>query len=482
MSRLVVVSNRVTKPGPDDAAAGGLAVGIQAALEDNGGLWFGWNGNTCPTEPRPAEIDDRGLIRFATIDLNAADFELYYNGFANRALWPVCHYLLAYYSFDRSAFEAFWRVNSLFARRLLPLLQPDDVIWVHDYHLIPLVAELREAGVENPIGFFLHVPFPDFDMLRVLPVYRSILRAMCLYDVVGFHTERDRDNFVDGASQPSVGAEQLDECTLKLHDNICRADVYPIGIDVDTISTLARNAESHEDVGRLVESLAGRELIIGVDRLDYSKGLEGRFRAYERLLEKYPTNRRAVTYMQIAPPTRTGVRDYDEIRHELEQASGHINGRFATPDWVPLRYLNNGMARDRLMGVFRAARVGLVTPVRDGMNLVAKEYVASQDPADPGMLVLSRLAGAANELRDAILVNPYDIDDVADGIEQALSMSLEERQARYQAMMEVLRRNDITAWRTRFVGDLETVKRGNPGYEDLTESQWPDHRSKAGNV
>ena len=458
MSRLVVVSNRVSLPGPDSAAAGGLAVGVQAALEDNGGLWFGWNGKTCQTEPREAQIDTRGAIQYATIDLNESEYELYYNGFANSSLWPVCHYLLAYYKFDRAAFEAYWRVNGLFARRLIPLLKPDDVIWVHDYQLIPLVAELREAGITNPIGFFLHVPFPDYDMLRTLPVYRSLLRAMCLYDVIGFHTDRDRENFMQAASQNTVGAERVDDCTLRLNENVCRADVYPIGIDVDTIGALSRNSERHPEVERLVESLVGRELLIGVDRLDYSKGLKGRFRSYERLLEKYPTNRRAVTYMQIAPPTRTGVRDYDEIRYELEQAAGHINGRFATPDWVPLRYLNTGIKRDRLMGVFRAACVGLVTPVRDGMNLVAKEYVASQDPNDPGMLVLSRLAGAACELGDAILVNPYDIEDVADGIEQALSMSLAERQERHAAMMQVLRENDITAWRTRFVNDLEATR------------------------
>jgi trehalose 6-phosphate synthase len=458
MNRLVVVSNRVSKPGPDSAAAGGLAVGIQAALADKGGLWFGWNGRICPTEPPPTEIDDRGAIRYATIELNKNEYELYYNGFANSSLWPVFHYLLAYYKYERSAFDAFWRVNSLFARRLIPLLEPDDLIWVHDYHLIPLVSELREAGITNPIGFFLHVPFPAFDMLRNLPVFRSILRAMSLYDVVGFHTQRDLENFIDGATQASVGAERLDDHRIKIYDHICHVDVYPIGIDVDTITALARNAEHDPDVHRMVESLVGRELIIGVDRLDYSKGLVARFRSYERLLEKYPTNRHAVTYMQIAPPTRTGVREYDSIRHELEQSAGHINGRFATPDWVPLRYLNTGIKRDRLMGVFRAARVGLVTPVRDGMNLVAKEYVASQDPADPGMLVLSRLAGAACELTDAILINPYDIDDVADGIEQALSMSLAERQARHTAMLKVLRRNDITAWRTRFVDDLDAIK------------------------
>ena len=435
-------------------------MGIQAALEDNGGMWFGWSGETCKTEPGPAEVDTRGTIKYATIELNEAEYELYYNGYSNTSLWPVFHYLLAYYKFERVAYEAYWRVNSVFARKLVPLLQENDVIWVHDYHLIPLVSELREAGVGGPVGFFLHVPFPDFDMLRVLPNHRSLLRTLCLYDVVGFHTERDRQNFMDGAVQPAVGAEKLDEQTLRLDDHICHVGVYPIGIDVDTIQGLAVHGIEHPEVERLVESLAGRELIIGVDRLDYSKGLTARFNSFERTLEKYPTNRRAVSYMQVAPPTRTGVRDYDQIREELEQTSGRINGRFSTTDWVPIRYLNTGIKRDLLMGVFRSACVGLVTPIRDGMNLVAKEYVASQDPRDPGMLVLSRLAGAAAELQDAILVNPYDIDDVADGIEQALSMSLAERQDRHHAMMQVLRRNDITAWRTRFVTDLLAVPAG----------------------
>jgi trehalose 6-phosphate synthase len=209
-----------------------------------------------------------------------------------------------------------------------------------------------------------------------------------------------------------------------------------------------------KSVLRMARSLDDRQLIIGVDRLDYSKGLQQRVLSYERLLERYPNAQRNVTLMQIAPPTRTGVRAYDEIRSDLEQTSGRINGRFAESDWVPIRYLNKGVDRKPLMGFFRNADVGLVTPVRDGMNLVAKEFMAAQDPDDPGMVVLSSLTGAACELTDAIIVNPYDRDDVADGIATALSMPLDERQARHASMLEVLRRNDITSWRTRFVDAL----------------------------
>lgn len=467
MSRLIVVSNRVSMPEANQPSSGGLAVGVQAALQDSGGIWFGWNGNTCATLSPPTEIESHGNIQLATMALNEADFELYYNGFSNSSLWPILHYLIGFFKFERQAFEAYWRVNSFFAERLLPLIEPDDIVWVHDYHLIPLACELREAGVQNALGFFLHVPFPAYDMLRVLPVHRSLLRALCLFDVVGFQTEMDRDNFMDAAARSGMGVERVDECTLRMNGHECRADVYPIGIDVDGVARLAEQARQHADFRRLVDSLVGRELLIGVDRLDYSKGLEARFRAYERLLSKYPTHRLAVTYMQIAPPTRTGVRAYDEIRSELEQVSGNINGRFATTDWVPLRYLNAGLDRTRLMGVLRAARVGLVTPVRDGMNLVAKEFIASQDPADPGMLVLSSLAGSAVELEAAVLVNPYDTEDMADGMAQALAMPLAERRERYRAMLEVLRRDDITNWRQRFVADLQAAGERRTAAEQL---------------
>jgi len=436
--RLIIVSNRVAMPKRNGAAAGGLAVGILAALRDRGGVWFGWSGELTDGDPGDPEIVTRGNIDYATISLNSADFEHYYNGYSNRVLWPVCHYLLDFIQYRAEDFNAYKRVNAVFARKLASLLKPDDVIWVHDYHLIPLASELRSAGFDNPIGFFLHVPFPSFEAFRAVPGHEFLLRCMCAYDVVGFHTPGDLNAFQTCIREPLVGA----------------VDVFPIGVDVDEIQTLSREAQDLSQVRNMVRSLGGRELIIGVDRLDYSKGLMQRFLAYERLLEKYPNAQKNVTLMQIAPPTRTGVRTYDDIRAELEQAAGHINGRFAETDWVPIRYLNKGVARKPLMGFFRNAAAALVTPVRDGMNLVAKEYVAAQDPDDPGMVVLSSLAGAAYELTDAVIVNPHDRDDVADGIATAINMPRDERRKRHASMMDVLRRNDITAWRTRFVDAL----------------------------
>ncbi|MDX1480193.1 MAG: alpha,alpha-trehalose-phosphate synthase (UDP-forming) [Woeseiaceae bacterium] len=452
--RLIIVSNRVARPKKNGAAAGGLAVGVLGALRERGGVWFGWSGKLTDTEPSSPEISSEGNIDYATISLNRKDYEQYYNGYSNRVLWPVCHYLLDFVQYDAADFDGYRRVNAVFARKLGSILKPDDIIWVHDYHLIPLASELRQAGVENPIGFFLHVPFPSYEAFRAVPGHEFLLRCLCAYDVLGFHTASDLAAFETCIREPIVGAEFLDDHLIKVDGGQLIADVFPIGIDVDEIRRLSEEARQSKRVRRMVKSLDGRDLIIGVDRLDYSKGLNQRLLSFERLLERYPNTKSYVTMMQIAPPTRTGVRAYDEIREELERTSGRINGRFSESDWVPIRYLNKGVARKPLMGFFRNARVGLVTPVRDGMNLVAKEYIAAQDPEDPGMLVLSSLAGAARELTSAVIVNPYDRDDVADGIATALTMPVDERQRRYQDMIEILRRNDVTAWRRRFVDAL----------------------------
>jgi trehalose 6-phosphate synthase len=454
LSRLIAISNRVAAPS-GGKTAGGLAVGILAALRQSGGIWFGWGGKTCHGEPSEPKLEKHGNITFATVDINKSDFDGYYNDYCNGTLWPLFHYMLGILKYDREAQEAYQRVNQMFARKLRPLLQPDDRIWVHDYHLIPLAQELRRAGVEQPIGFFLHVPFPSFDVLRTLPRYRGLLRAMAQFDVVGFQTRQDCENFLGGLRSAGLGGEACADGRVAALDRRILVDAFPIGIDVDEAAEQGAASMESASVQRLARDLAERELVIGVDRLDYSKGLPERFRAFETLLERHPGSRRQLVFLQIASPTRTGVRAYQEIRHELEQSAGHINGRFSEPDWTPIRYINRGLSRKLLMGYFRVARIGLVTPMRDGMNLVAKEFVAAQDPADPGVLVLSRLAGAAAELGDgALLVNPYDPVGVADAILRAAEMPPQERREKHAAMMQVLRENDIHAWRRRFVDAL----------------------------
>lgn len=454
MSRLVAVSNRVAIP-KIGKSAGGLAVGVLAALQERGGVWFGWSGKTTDGEPGEPKVTPSGNIEFITVDLNKKDFDAYYTGFSNNSLWPLLHFLLGYFSFDRAQYSGYCRVNEFFARKLVSILQPNDVVWVHDYHLFPLGAELRRAGVSQPIGFFLHVPFPNFDILRSLPCYMHILRSLASYDVVGFQTERDLWSFYDCLTQPEVGGGVTKDGRVTVFGRKLKAGVFPIGIDVEECEKVAAANWDNPQVRRLAESLRDRKLVVGVDRLDYSKGLELRFRGFESLLENYPATRGNVVFLQIAPPTRTGVRAYDTIRRDLERAAGNINGRFAEVDWVPIRYLNRGYGREVLMSILRLGAVGLVTPVRDGMNLVAKEYVASQDPEDPGVPVLSSLCGAAKELTEAVLVNPYDEREVADGIATAIEMPLKERQRRHRSMIETLRRNDVHSWTRNFLASLQ---------------------------
>lgn len=455
MSRLVVVSNRVAIPSGGKTPPGGLAVAVLAALQEHGGLWFGWSGEvTEDRDPEPRVVRRRN-VTYTTIDLQTEDHEQYYNGFCNSVLWPLCHYRTQYVDYSRQEWQAYNRVNELFARKLAPLLRADDLIWVHDYHLFSLARKLRDLGIRNRMGFFLHIPFPAWGLWRTLPCYKDLLQHTCEYDLVGFQTADDLLSFHNCVKYGlNLGIRDDNWITSQHHE--LEADVFPIGIDVQAITSAAEQSRNSSTRKRLARSLKHRKLIIGVDRLDYSKGLLSRFKAFERFLERFPRHNRKCVFLQIAPQSRKDAEGYAEIRRELEESAGHINGRFADFDWVPVRYLNQGFGRDVLVGFLHTARVGLVTPLRDGMNLVAKEYVAAQDPEDPGVLVLSRLAGAARELYEgAIMVNPFDMDAVAEALDAALNTPLDERVQRWRTMMEVLRNNDICAWRNAFVKRLE---------------------------
>jgi len=455
MSRLVNVSNRVALPRAADAA-GGLAIGVLAAMRASGGLWFGWSGRTgAALSPSPGpELVRRGDLCFATIDIPERLHELYYNGFANGTLWPLLHCFLDNFRYQDEQYEAYLAVNALFTRELLPLLRADDLIWVHDYQLIPLAAQLRDQGVRSPIGLFLHVPFPHFEIFRALPVHRELLRALLAYDLLGFQTEVDRQAFL-GVARAVCGAACVNPShSVRLVDRIVRTGVFPIGVDAEAVAQSALKSTASGRVRSMIQGLRGRELIIGVDRLDYSKGLLERFEAYQHFLEDSPQYRGRVTYLQIAPLGRQKVAAYARIRDSLEGSAGHINGRFAEVDWTPIRYLNRNFPHATLMAFLRLAQVCLVTPLRDGMNLVAKEFIGAQDPADPGVLVLSDRAGAAGELTDALLVNPFDTRGMARALRQALDMPLSERCARHEKLLAALRENDIYAWCSRFVAGL----------------------------
>jgi len=453
VSRLVVVSNRVAIPGEN--RAGGLASGLLAALGERGGLWFGWSGRSVSGESGALHEAQDGAIRYLTMDLSKTDLDNYYNGFANRALWPLLHFRLDLVDYDRRKREGYWKVNTLFADTLAPLLRDDDTVWIHDYHLIPLASLLRERGVGCRIGFFLHVPVPSADLMQALPEHRALFQTLYAYDLLGFQTRRDVDRFQSYVRLFGGGGLVDSEWIQAPDGRRVRTSAFPIGIDTEHIARQARSAVGNKPVRDLRQSLQHRKLAIGVDRLDYSKGLPERFHGFARYLDRYPQQKGGMTFLQIAPVSRGSVTEYRKLRGELERLAGHINGGHAEADWTPLRYVNQNYAHSTLTGFYRQAAVGLVTPLRDGMNLVAKEYIAAQNPDDPGVLVLSLLAGAADELKQALLVNPHDLDGVADAIATAAGMPRSERVERWQVMMEHLRKFDIHRWRRDYLWALE---------------------------
>lgn len=457
MSRLVVVSNRTADP--RKTAAGGLAVAVRESLQQTGGLWFGWSGKIrSETDAAAGQPDVRvqttGSVTLATIDLDQRDYDTYYLGYANDVLWPVFHYRLDLANFDVRFAAGYRRVNQLFARKLMPLLRPDDLIWVHDYHLIPLAAELRAMGCTNRIGFFLHIPMPPPLIMAAIPEHEWLMRSLFAYDLVGFQAEADVTHFAHYV-ESEAQAHRLEPGRLRAFQRTLRVGAYPIGIDVDEFAGLAQGKEGREMFARMREEYSRRRLLIGVDRLDYSKGLPQRVHAFRELLAQYPENHNSATLIQIASPSREDVGAYDDLRRQMDSLCGEINGDYGELDWMPVRYIHRNVARKRLPGLYRASRVALVTPLRDGMNLVAKEFIAAQDPADPGMLVLSRFAGAAEQLTDALLVNPYDAQGTAQAIQRALTMPLDERINRHTRLTQRIREHDVHWWCATFLEALE---------------------------
>jgi trehalose 6-phosphate synthase len=455
---LIVISNRVNPPsGAGGESVGGLAMALAAALREYSGLWFGWSGKTTPEFTGQLSMQKVDGVTVATVDLEEADVEEYYNGYANKTLWPLFHYRTDIAAYDRAYGEGYERVNRRFAETIRPLIERDDLVWIHDYHLIPLARELRQLGLKNRIGFFLHVPWPAHQLLITLPGHRQLVESLFDYDLVGLHTADYLQAFEDYVLNEAGGASPAPG-VLKAFGRTLKIGAYPIGIDAAEFASLVRSPRAVRMRDIMTACTVFRRLIVGVDRLDYAKGLEERFLGFERLLADNPDLRREVLMLQVAPVSREGVEAYQEIRARLDALSGRINGEFSDIDWAPFRYVNKTYRRDELAGIYRAASVGLVTPLRDGMNLVAKEFVAAQDPEDPGVLILSRFAGAARQLSEAILVNPNSPEEIAEALKQALAMDRSERVDRWNLLFENVQREDVTAWRDAYVAALEDVQ------------------------
>lgn len=450
--RLVVVSNRVG-PVKGAARAGGLAVALVDVLKASGGLWCGWSGNISEPSHERLTIETHGALKLATADLSQSEYDDYYSGYANRCLWPLFHYRIDLTSFDRRQYEGYARVNAKFARAFAPLIKDGDTVWVHDYHLIPFGEELRKQSRSVRIGFFLHIPFPSREVMLTLPLGERLIQTLFSYDVIGLQTERDVERFLDHVVNEFDA--RVDGNRVTAFGRTSTVCAFPIGIDVDTFASYAHTGEGARQYSRLRSELNGRQLIVGADRLDYTKGLPERFRAFGVLLELYPETHGRLEYMQIAPTSRGEVPEYAAIRAELEGLAGHLNSQYAEIDWQPLRYINRSYSRRSLAGIYRASHIGLVTPLRDGMNLVAKEYIAAQDAADPGVVVLSRFAGAAKQMRAALQVNPHDVHSVAEALQTARHMSLEERRNRHAELLAGVHDYDVTRWRDEFLQTLE---------------------------
>ena len=458
MSRLIVASNRVVDL-EKGVQSGGLAVALGEALQIGRGVWFGWDGSIVDDEAKLGlKLAQQGRMRTATVPLTRSEYESYYLGFSNKVLWPAFHYRLDVAVYDSSYIEGYRRVNQRMAHQLAALLEPDDIVWVHDYHMIPLGEVLRGLGARQRIGFFLHIPFPAPEIFRAVPENAWLAQSFFAYDVVGFQTTGDAGNFIRYVTE-ECGGEAVGTDRVRCFGRTIVAKAFPIGIDADAIYEMAHTPEAEAQIARLQRRSMANMFVLGVDRLDYSKGLPDRMKAFRRLLELHPEMHKSVTMMQIAPPTREDVAAYTDIRHELEGLSGAINGAFGDFDWTPVRYIHRSVPRATLASLFRGSQVGLVTPLRDGMNLVAKEYVASQDPGNPGVLVLSKFAGAAEDLTEAVIVNPHDTDEMALAIHRALTMPIEERRERYDALIARVRHNDVKHWRETFLEALQREAR-----------------------
>ncbi len=460
MSRLVVVSNRVPVPGDRNPAAGGLAVALTDAVTP-GSLWFGWSGRRTPEGTNRLAVVTANDVSYATIDMTEADYQKFYIGFANGALYPLLLYRLGQIAFSQDDYLGYQHVNEAFAAALKPMLRDDDLIWIHDYQLLLVGRALRSLGAGQRMGFFLHTPFPPPPIFTVMPRAVELLEALCACDVIGFHTRDYQVAFLQCIAE-LLHTHPDSSGSFVYRGHRVRTIVDPIGINVTSFATIAARSVNHTAPARLAHSLVGRPLGISVDRLDYAKGLPNRLQAVGQLLARYPEHRGKVTFLQIAAPSREELAAYRNLHRELDRAVGDVNGRYSEPDWTPIRYITRAIGRATLAGYYRISRLGIVTPLRDGMNLVAKEFVAAQNPDNPGVLILSRFAGAAEEMTEALIVNPFDADETADAMHRGLIMDLDERRARHASLLARIRASSASTFCRIFVAALQAVPEASP--------------------
>ncbi|MEZ2143481.1 trehalose-6-phosphate synthase [Bradyrhizobium sp. DN5] len=452
--RLVVISNRVAPFDPNKPQTGGLAAALEPVVERSGAVWIGSSETRGDGIERPLPLVPTGAGHVARLDLPAADHPGYYRGYSNSTLWPALHSLPDRMSGSEEDYGSYRRINDFIARAAFDV-RDRDAFWVHDYHLLPLGAELNDLGIERPTGFFLHTPWPTRDMIECVPNHRELMKSMLKYDLLGFQTNRDLNNFL-ACLRTHFGLESKDG-VVTTERGQTRLQKFPIGIDPEQFAAyLAADLSPAEEekVSSLLQNFQGAKFAIGVDRLDYTKGIDKRVEAFNELLTKEP---QSISLLQIAPSSRADVDEYQKYKEDVENAINHVNDEHGTDEWRPIHYTNDSFSQAALARLYREAHVGVVTPLRDGMNLVAKEYVAAQDPKDPGVLVLSKFAGAAEDFNEdeALLVDPNDPKEIADAISRAANMPLEERVKRWRSMMDKIESYTIHDWSADYVRELD---------------------------
>jgi len=466
MQRILLVSNRlpVTLERRKGAieynySVGGLATGLKAIYKSYKSLWIGWNGipveNLSTVEQKQIAKKLREKYDCYSTLLSRRDVRLFYQGFCNNTLWPLFHYFPNHTIYEKTYWQAYKRVNELFCQSVLKIAEPDDIIWVHDYQLLPLPQLIRQQMPEVRIGFFLHIPFPSSEMFRLLPWRRTILQGMLGADLIGFHTYDYVRHFLSSV-RSLLGYEHASG--LIYPDNrVVKVDAFPMGIDYERYHNAVNSPATQKEIRSLRNKLHDRKIIVSIDRLDYTKGLLQRLEAFDLFLEEHPQYREKVTLIVVAVPSRTNVRQYQELKQQVDERVGRINGRHGAIGWTPVWYLYRSLPFEMLTALYYIADIALVTPLRDGMNLIAKEFVATKTDGK-GVLILSEMAGAAAELGEAVIVNPNNIDRVKEGIQQALDMPEEEVASRLKTMQQRLKRYDVRRWANDFMEGMVHIR------------------------
>ncbi len=463
MSRLVIISNRLPVTIKKEAgdliyhpSAGGLATGLNSLDDSWDKIWIGWPGQEIKDKwEREAVRRDLSKDGLYPVFLTQEEISLYYEGFSNKTIWPHFHYFTQYTTYKDEYWEVYQDVNRRFAEEVIPLIREDDLVWVHDYQLMLLPAMIREAFPEVSIGFFLHIPFPSYEVFRILPWRKHILEGVLGADQIGFHTFGYMRHFLSAVYR--IGGYEHHFGKLTVENRLVNVDVFPMGIDYEKYAQVGENGEEKSDSIKIKQLAKEQKLIMSVDRLDYSKGIPQRLYAFAHFLKQYPEYQGKVTLVMIVVPSRANVPQYQALKEKIDKLVGEINGAYSSFDWVPIHYFYRSLDFNDLTTLYRESSIALITPLRDGMNLVAKEYVASKEESKKGVIILSEMAGASNELTEALSVNPQDRQDITDALKRALEMEEGEQRQRLETMQEKLKKNDVRHWAATFITEQKKL-------------------------